>query len=384
VSYGGIEDLRQDSFLTFSKPLNPMEKLIVSSFSEACSLEPIQLDEKDLLNFAMSHEVASTIAWQVAQQDGWQAVPLQWRQVYDETEARISAYLAELDQVAELLSTHKIGALVMENGALARAIVPKPGLYGFGDFDFLVAETALPEVQRVIEAIGYHLVNREDGRFEYRRIIENGEELRLNFQTSLVARRFISDRLEPDFEALWSRSRSVPGSQVRILGTEDFLFQLCIHNASHGYVRKPGIRLHLDVDWYLRAVVVDWPTFLRMAEQYRIATRAYFALLIPKELFGTPAPDEALMALRPPEWKRKLLAHLIYKAGLFNPHERKFGKPAHILFAALLYDDWRGLWRSIFPDPAWMRARYGFSSNLLLPYYHGYRLFELVLCRVNP
>ncbi|MEZ4642762.1 MAG: nucleotidyltransferase family protein [Chloroflexota bacterium] len=180
---------------------------------------------------------------------------------------------------------------------------------------------------------------------------------------------------------MYKRSISIVDSEVRILGREDFLYQLTIHNASHSYVHKPGVRLHLDVDWYLKQVNVNWPTFLEMVKTFQVATRVYFALLIPKELFDTPVPDEVLITLKPPEWKRKLLAYLINKAGLFNPHEKKFSKAGYILFTVLLYDDLIGLWRGIFPVRSWMQERYGFRYNWLLPYYHLRRLSDLLLKR---
>ena len=365
--------------------LTSQETLLIALLNkdDCCKLYLDVLADEAFFVMAVTHKVASVIAWNAAQQVGWDALPVSWRQAYDEADTRISAYLVELGRIVSVLADHKIDVLVLENGALAQAILPQSGLYTFGDFDLLVAETALPEIRLVIEAAGYRLVSQSNGRAEYCCILDHVGELRLNFQSNLVARRWVHANSEPDFDALWQRSQVVAGSAARILGAEDFLYQLCVHNASHAYVRKPGIRLHLDVDWYLKQVNVNWPTFLEMVKTFRVATRAYFTLLIPKELFGTPVPDEALMSLKPPEWKRKLLAHLINKAGLFNPHERKFSKLGYILFTALLYDDLDGLWRGIFPARSWMKARYGFRHDWLLPYYHGRRLLNLARRRVN-
>lgn len=340
------------------------------------------LADEAFLVTAFTHEVASTIAWNAAQQVGWDALPVLWRQAYDEANTRISAYLGELDRIAGVLADHKIDALVLENGALAQAILPQPGLYTFGDFDLLVAETTVPKIHPVIEAAGYRLVSQSNGRLEYCRVLDNADELRLNFQTNLVARRWVNTNHEPDFETLWQRSRTVSGSAVRILGAEDFLYQLSIHNASHGYVRKPGIRLHLDVDWYLKQVAVNWPVFVEMVKRFDAATRVYFSLLIPKELFETPVPDEVLTQLRPPAWKEKAITQMINKAGLFNPHEQKFTRWQYILFNSLLYDDFYGLWRGVFPDKTWMQERYGFQHGWQLPYYHLKRMGSLLFRRL--
>lgn len=280
------------------------------------------LNEGRVWETAVSHKVTSVVAWNAAQQVGWDALPASWRQAYDEADTRISAYLGELERIAGVLADRKIAVSVLENGALAHAILPQSGLYTFGDFDLLVAETALPQIHPVIEAAGYRLVSQSNGRAEYCCILDHVGEPRLNFQTNLVARRWVHANSEPDFGTLWQRSQVVAGSAARILGAEDFLYQLCVHNASHAYVHKPGIRLHLDVDWYLKQVEVDWPSFINMVNRFDVATKVYFSLLIPKALFETPVPEATLAQLRPSAWKEKTVTRLINKAGLFDPHEK--------------------------------------------------------------
>jgi len=168
-----------------------------------------------------------------------------------------------------------------------------------------------------------------------------------------------------------------------MLCPEDNLFQLCVHNASHGYVRKPGILLHLDVERFVRRVPIDWQKFTNLVESYEVKTSSYFSLAIPKALFDTPIPDEVLAQLRPTIWKERLIPRWLNRAGLFNPDEKKFSKPGYILFTALLYDDLKGLWRGIFPDQQWMRQRYDIRRRWQLPYYHARRLANLALRRVS-
>lgn len=111
---------------------------------------------------AVSHEVASTIAWQVAQQDGWQAVPLQWRQVYDETEARISAYLAELDQIAARLAQAGIPLVALKNSGIVRGIFPHPGAVPMGDVDVLVRPGDFRHAHAILLENGYHFEFRSE------------------------------------------------------------------------------------------------------------------------------------------------------------------------------------------------------------------------------
>lgn len=366
-------------------PVNKANALLLAGLSEDASQQvgEEELQQALLWETAVSHKVASAIAWNIAQQTGWDAIPDQWWQAYSKAETRIRAFLAELDRVVSLLAGHQNDVLILENGALAQAVFSELGVYTFGDFDCLVSDESLVQIHSLMPDGGYELVTKSDGRVEYYRLLEGIGELRFNFQTNLVARRWMYGCGEPDFETLLSRSIPVLDSPVRILGAEDFLYQLCIHNASHAYVRKPGIRLHLDIDWYLKKVTVDWSSFVDMVIYFDAATRVYFSLLIPKELFVTPVPDNVLVQLRPPAWKEKTITRMINSAGLFNPHEQKFTRWEYILFNILLYDDFSGLWRGIFPDRMWMVERYKITHVWQLPYYHVRRIKDLLLRRLN-
>lgn len=336
-------------------------------------------------DLANRNRVTSVVAISLVKAWGAEQVALHWRQTIVNARDKISLALKELDRIACILEKNGINVVVLENGALARAVLPSPELYQFGDFDLLILPSHFTSVHTLVVNEGYHRISESgkyNGRVEYTRSLADSQELRLNFQSSLVARRWFSSHREPDCAVLLERSRKVPGSAVRILDSEDFLFQLCTHNASHAFVRKPGLRLHLDIDWYIRNKDIDWDSFVRLATQYRIQTIAYYSLAIPNRLFGTPVPNSVLNSLTPPTWRSGLLQRMIERAGLFHPDQKKFGRLSFVLFTMLLYDDWSGLWRGIFPDRAWMQNQYHFRTPLLLPYYHLRRLGNLLLRRL--
>ena len=148
---------------------------------------------------------------------------------------------------------------------------------------FLLSLQHFKLAHKILQKLGYEVLSREcsdnstgfdltSGRVEYRKRFDNGLSLRLNVQPTLVARKWFFSETEPDIKTLFHRSLCIPGRTVRILGRDDFLFQLCVHNAAHGYVRKPGIRLHLDIDWYIRAVnkEMDGSAFILLAQHMRV------------------------------------------------------------------------------------------------------------------
>jgi hypothetical protein len=352
-------------------------------------------------------QVGDAVLWQVAQENrvapivahalqeglGSAEMPAHWSRAHEETYDRISAYLTELDRIAARLADQGVPLVVLKNGGIARGFYPCPGCCPMGDLDVLVEKRHFRQAHQILLHEGYHFEFRgpleevelgaaeKSGGAEYWRILPNGEKLWFELQWRPVAGRWIRPDQEPSAEELVARSAPIPGTAARLLAAEDNLLQVALHTAKHSYVRAPGFRLHLDVERLVRYQTINWEIFLSRALALQVKTPVYFSLAIPKALFDTPIPDEVLRRLRPPAWKERLVTHWLERIGLFNPDERKFSNLGFILFAALLYDDLRGLWRAIFPDSAWMRQRYGFRSSLLLPAYHARRLVDLTLRR---
>jgi hypothetical protein len=355
-----------------------------------------QVGDDALWQMARKNHVAPLVAHALTGAFGPGQVAARWRQVHEENYRRISAYLDELDRVAARLAQKDIPIIALKNGGIARGIYPCPGCCPMGDLDVLVERRHFRQAHQMLLAAGYHFEFRspleeaaleaaeQSGGAEYWKTLPNGEKLWFELQWRPVAGRWIRPDQEPTAEELMARSLPIPGTAVRFLSPEDNLLQVALHAAKHSYVRAPGFRLHLDVERIVRAYLdLDWDLFVEQVSDLQVKTAVYFSLAIPQALFQTPIPERVLQTLRPPRWKERLITRWLNRAGLFDPDERKFSRPGYILFSALLYDDFRGLLRGLFPDRTWMRQRYGFRNDLLLPYYHARRLFDLVFRRMN-
>lgn len=332
---------------------------------------------------AQANQISPIIAHALMDALGPQNVPYHWRHAHNITFMRISSFMEEMDHFASELTLKGVKVVVIENAALAKKGHYCLGCFNFGDLDFIFQPEDGPVISEVLCSLGYSLESSNDGRLEYKGKCGQDITLRINLQPCLVSRRWFSSDREPEVGTLINRAVRLNSSSIYTLNTEDFLFQLITHNASHGYVRKPGINLHLDIHRFLQKEDVVWDDFIEMTCRYRVTNIAYWSLAIPKALFNTSVPNNVLKLLRPSAWKEKLISRWLQKAGLFNPDEKKFSRIGYIFFAALLYDDLSGLWRGIFPGWKWMREHYKFRNNFFLPYYYVRRLKDLVLRRVS-
>lgn len=367
---------------------------ISERWNAACALIS-QMSEGAAFEFARKNQVAEIVGDVLAQKAGDLAFSGAWQDAHNHTKDLLIAYLAELDLIAGRLAEKNIFLVALKNGGIARGIYPCPGCCPMGDLDTLVEKKYFRQAHQILLDAGFkfefrsHFEKAEvdaaeaSGGAEYWKTLPNGEKLWFELQWRPVAGRWIRPDQEPATEELMAHSISIPGTAARLLSPEDNLLQVCLHTAKHTYVRAPGFRLHLDVERIVRGQKVDWDIFLGRVKSLQVKSAVYFSLAIPKEVFDTPIPDYVLKALRPAAWKERLIAGWLRRAGLFNPDEQKFSQLGYIFFVSLLYDDFAGLLRSIFPSRAWIRQRYGDIPSWLLPLAYARRLFDLVLRHEN-
>ena len=318
-------------------------------------------------------------------------LPSHWLQSYSVVDKRISSYMKELESVALLLSNSQIPLVALKNSGITRGLYPYYGACPMGDIDVLVCRSDFRKAHELLIANGYKMKFRSPleaenlemaerhGGAEYSVDLPSGEHLWFELQWRPVAGRWIRPDQEPDADELIARSVEIEGSSARMLSPEDNLLQVSLHTAKHSYVRAPGFRLHTDVDRIVRSSDIDWQLFVERIQQLQVKTAVFFSLALAHDLLGTPIPQNVFDTLKPAYWKIWLISRWLQKVGLFDPDGKKWGRVGYVVFVSLLYDNWKGLLRGIFPNRKWMFQHYGINNNLLLlPFLHVHRLFDLL------
>lgn len=334
-----------------------------------------------LWSFAVRNRV-ETIVWHELSK-----LEMEWdnfnrKECHETRQNEITSRVAQIDIIARLLDEHYIKSVILENAAIARLNSFCLGCFKFGDLDFLVTHNDLNKIKTILEKSGYKFLSDRNGRIEFEITDNDGVKTEIYFQDTLVARKLISGWREPAADVLIERAINFDTSCTKRLNNEDFLFQLIIHSASHSYIRAPGVLLHLDVHRFLKVEEVDWDVFLSLVHNNEVKNVAYWSLWLPKKLFGSKVPDRVLLTLMPPVWKRIIIERWINKVGLFNPHEKKFGKVGYIVFNYLLYDSIWSFIKGLLPSSRRLKEHYKFESNLLLPVYYVRRIANLLFKRV--
>jgi hypothetical protein len=326
---------------------------------------------------------------------GEENLPSHWLKEYAKINERTSSYMNELEKVARLLDKNDIELLALKNSGITLALYPYCGSCPMGDVDVLVSKAVFRRAHKILTDAGYELKFRspfeEDnieaaehgGGAEYSVTLDNGEHLWFELQWRPVAGRWIQPEQEPQVDDLIKRSKPINNSKVRLLSPEDNLIQVALHTAKHSFVRAPGFRLHTDVDRIATVEDIDWAVFTSRVCELKTKTAVYLSLEMARTLLGTSIPDNVLSALKPNKLKVKIMNLWLEKVGIFEPDAPKWSKPGFIIFVSLLFDDFSDFFRGIFPSTRQMKEDYDFSSSLLLPYYHGKRILNLLIKRIN-
>lgn len=283
-----------------------------------------------------------------------------WAAAHEDSVQKIRAYLRCADMLAERLGERAIGVVALKNVGIARSIYPCAGCCPMGDIDLLVARSDFRLAHEMMQQLGHQLKFRgalerntvdwaeKSGGAEYLVDFE-GTSVWVEIQWRAIAGRWVSAGQEPESSELLERSTPIPESALRLLAPEDNLLQVALHTAKHTYVRAPGFRLHTDVDRIVRRQAIDWGIFVERVKRLHVRTPVFLSLVLPAMMFGTPVPPEVLGAISPPSWKARLLLEWLQRAGLFDPHEHKFGRAGYMAFNALLYDNLATLGRALMP-----------------------------------
>jgi hypothetical protein len=336
--------------------------------------------------------VGHALLTHLADRDG---LPAHWRAWFESTDARIAAYMHELDRVASALSARSIPLIALKNSGITKRLYQHPGASPMGDIDVLIAPRDFHAAHAVMEDLGYTLkfrnIHEKDdideafagGGAEYSTKLPGGEHLWFELQWRPIAGRWIRPEQEPKAEDLLARASRAPDTDVLLMSPEDNLLQVCLHTAKHSFVRAPGFRLHTDVERIVETQAIDWEAFTRRVRKMHVGTAVYFSLAMAVSLLGSNVPQNALEAIRPARWKIRVIEAWLDRVGVFNPDERKWSNPGFILFVALLYDRPRDLFSGVFPPMSEMQTRYEGVTRANLPLFHLRRLVSLVLKRTG-
>lgn len=211
-------------------------------------------------------------------------------------------HLAALLQAA---ASDGLGLIVLKGAALAETLYPRPGLRSFGDLDVLIGPADAPRARLLLERLEYivapavwdTLLQGADTQANFFKHTARGVVV-VELHTDLLSNGFFRGHIALDADGLWSRARParLADTDALVLGPEDQLLHLCLHLAGHYFFAPQSLR---DIDLVCLTGTLDWPLFIRLAEDAHAAPLSFAALSAAATLLETPVLNDVLSALTP-------------------------------------------------------------------------------------
>lgn len=294
------------------------------------------------------------------------------RHAYYSAAGDAELHTCELAAVLAALAATGVTPILFKGAVLAHRVYPDPACRPMGDLDLWLTAETLPRAHAALTQAGYvehvkdsrppalvagregevQLIGTRPGQglVELHYGVFAGEWL---FRTAAVDAAGVRCRATPV---------TVAGHAAWTLAAEDAVIQLAIHLAVNHQMAYQGVRTLLDICLLARSSAVDWAVVAQRARDWRVRTAVWQVLSLADRLLGLPSAAPALGALQPSPLRRRLLAHYANPDSLLAGRDLTRG-PARFIYQLLLADRPRDaarlLFRALWPEPAWLAARYG-------------------------
>lgn len=277
-----------------------------------------------------------------------------------------------LQEVEAALQEAGIPYALLKGAALSRSAYQHATERVMGDLDFWIQSPHMGTTWQLLHDLGYRAAGKEH-RPPALQQLSQGE-----IQLTAPGRALVELHWSPfpgwwlqrtaavDGAGLWSRLEPLGNSGACQLSPEDMVLHLAVHlGVNHQFGMYP-LRSLVDIARTVQTRPVDWTVVAQRARHWRVATVTWCTLDLLQTLTGVDGADRALDALQPGAVRRRLLASLVNAQQVLALHDRRSGRLRYLLLLLLVdrpRDRLRLIYRTLWPEPAWLAARYGDRTN---------------------
>lgn len=299
-----------------------------------------------------------------------------WQESYQRVVVATAAMDWAIERVLLALQQAGVDFIWLKGAALAYAVYDNPACRLRGDLDLWIQPEQLPLATALLAGLGFRPASKED-RPDALVLLVGGEQQLVGDETGLelielqwpvLRGEWVRHTTAIDHRAIWQRRAAIAlgGHSFPTLTPEDTLLHLAQHQAISHQFSAPWLRNLLDIHLLVAAGTLDWPQVTATARRWRLATVLWTVLHLAQRLLGASVPPAAMQALAPPAWRRWLIERLHLEEALLTMQAGGYGHRRFLIQFALVdrvRDAARLLARGIFPDAAWLRARYGLAPE---------------------
>lgn len=264
-----------------------------------------------------------------------------------------------------------LGAVLLKGAALAGTVYDEPAQRPMSDVDLWVSNEGLGAACETMNALGFQagqsaarplaLQAMADGEVQF----FDGDQpaIMVELHLSPFPGWWLQRTANIDTRAVWERREPLPGWRTFYqLAPEDMVIHLAVHMAINHQFGLAAVRSLVDIALTVQVRDVNWDIVVRRAQEWRVATAVWLVLSLLQDLFELPDLAAPLRELQPPAWRRRSLQQIVSPASVVAGMDIRHGRERFWLLLLLVDrpgDAIRLVYRTVWPEPAWLAARYG-------------------------
>jgi hypothetical protein len=285
--------------------------------------------------------------------------------------AEAGMWQAKLEDIGPAMAARGLQPALLKGAALALSVYPGTAQRTMSDIDVLLPDEMMETAVQVMVALGYRhyekgerpLALQEMARGEIPFYDPHGRLVELHW--SPFPGWWVQRTTAIDDAAIWQRVEPLY-PPFRQLDPEDTVIHVAVHLAVNHHFCASAVRGLLDIAFTADKRPVDWAMVAARAREWRVSVAVYTALELAAQLVGAPGTAGALERLRPSSPRRWLIRRLVTPQGVLVGRDLSRGIYRYLLLLLLtdrLRDMARIVWRTLWPEPEWLAARYGRSVS---------------------
>jgi hypothetical protein len=293
----------------------------------------------------------------------------------------------ELSQVLESFRRADIPVVVFKGAALAGESYGGWSRRPMGDVDLWLRSEDMHTAVSLMERLGFRTEAREDRPTALQSLA--GGEIQfckhglIELHWSPFSGWWLQRTAAIDDAGIWQRAEPLilnfEGSQegkiaasesrpelVRQLTIEDTIIQGAVHITVNHQFGLAALRGLMDIALAAQTRPVDWKVVITRARQWRVSTAVWIVLDLADQLIGLPGAEEALLSLRPAALRRALLKPLVSPQTVLEGRDLRESRARYLILLLLVdrpQDAARLLFRTLWPEREWLKARYGKQTS---------------------
>lgn len=280
---------------------------------------PDEVDWKLLNSLADINSISGIVGF-VLQQSGISVLPPEMQRKYDDDYNSTIAMSVIRDEAMKALmdqfDQQEIDRLLFK-GYVVKDLYPVPELRTFGDIDFAIRPGDRSKSNHLMLSNGYRPADDWEPVYAYQNELEH-YEIHTEIIDSDLGGQF---KLQEYFRNFWSHSIKVD-DHTYLLETGYHLLYLLAHLAKHLYGSGAGVRMYLDIAFFIREYrdEIDWEHFKREVSHLKMNRFVNTVFAAVQTWFHVPSP---ISIKAPKEGFLERFLEFTLNGGVFGFADRK-------------------------------------------------------------